>query len=468
MLNQFENELESNFSIEELFVSRTNKKGHIQSGNNVFVRISEFDKSDLLGRPHNVIRHPDMPKAVFKMLWNEISQDRVFGGYIKNKSKSGKYYWVFAVVFPYSEGYISVRMKPTSEILEKVKSIYETALQVEKTENIEASISIILQSLKELGFSQYSEFMHHALQAELFSRDEKMHLDLSHNYFSADKSSTHYYRLFNEISEILESVVSNFRQDSHHSLKLDQLQEFCQKINSSVSQVFSKSEYLSVNMSIAAHKLGKDGGTLGVVASTFQNTAEAVVKNFEEFQKISHSVLSDFKTAHFNLLSSRTMVEMLNFQIYEILKDLQEKKTDCRDEQNSCVKEVQIMNREILKLIRNNISFQKNYLEKMISLEKKSLVVKNLITRLDLIRAGGKLEGSRSVPVAEIFMPFVKEMQYFVQVVHQPIYQIADSLRVSIDLFSQFVTSMSLIEHSISDIDLMLEMTHQNQNEKAA
>jgi aerotaxis receptor len=83
---------ESPFHISELFFSKTDKRGVIKSGNNVFVRVSEFDEVDLLEKPHNIIRHPDMPRTVFKLLWDTIQGGNPIGAYVKNKSKSGAYY----------------------------------------------------------------------------------------------------------------------------------------------------------------------------------------------------------------------------------------------------------------------------------------------------------------------------------------------------------------------------------------
>ncbi len=167
-------ESESFYSVEELFVTRTNKKGIIQTGNNVFVRVSEYDRNDLIGKPHNIIRHPDMPRCVFKLVWSEIASDKIFAGYVKNKSKNGKYYWVLACIFPTKTGYISVRLKPTSELLTVVNALYKDVLEYEDKHGMNEALDYLVKRINELGFKSYDHFMKHALMTELFSRDHKM------------------------------------------------------------------------------------------------------------------------------------------------------------------------------------------------------------------------------------------------------------------------------------------------------
>ena len=83
---------ESSFLINELFVSTTNKTGIIESGNEVFYRVSEYTRDELLQQPHNKIRHPDMPKTAFRFMWDALTNNEPFCAYVKNRSKSGKYY----------------------------------------------------------------------------------------------------------------------------------------------------------------------------------------------------------------------------------------------------------------------------------------------------------------------------------------------------------------------------------------
>lgn len=112
-------------------VSETDAKGVIQFANDDFCHVAEYTVEELIGKPHNVVRHPDMPKAAFKDLWETIKRKEVWTGYVKNTTKSGGYYWVFATVFPFescdgSQGYLSCRRKASKEEIAKAEALYKT------------------------------------------------------------------------------------------------------------------------------------------------------------------------------------------------------------------------------------------------------------------------------------------------------------------------------------------------------
>ncbi|GAB1258249.1 PAS domain-containing protein [Aurantivibrio plasticivorans] len=123
---------------EEFIVSKTDTKGRIIYVNRTFMRISGFSESELLGKPHNVIRHSDMPRAVFRVMWNTLQQGEEFFGYVKNRCKNGGYYWVFANVTPVHSisneliGYYSVRRQPTRSAINKVIPLYQSMCEIEQ------------------------------------------------------------------------------------------------------------------------------------------------------------------------------------------------------------------------------------------------------------------------------------------------------------------------------------------------
>ena len=83
--------IESPFAINEVFFSKTDTKGIIEYGNRVFYTTAKYTPQELIGKPHSIVRHPDMPKAVFKLLWDYIKADKPFAGYVKNLAKDGSY-----------------------------------------------------------------------------------------------------------------------------------------------------------------------------------------------------------------------------------------------------------------------------------------------------------------------------------------------------------------------------------------
>ncbi len=112
-------------------VSETDSDGIIKFANDDFCRYAEYSLDELVGEPHNFVRHRDMPRAAFKDLWDTVKQGKTWEGFVKNASKSGKFYWVFATVYPFkscdgSSGYISCRRKASEDEIEKYTKLYKT------------------------------------------------------------------------------------------------------------------------------------------------------------------------------------------------------------------------------------------------------------------------------------------------------------------------------------------------------
>ena len=111
-------------------VSETDAKGDIRFANEDFCKIAEYELKDLIGQPHNMVRHEDMPKVAFKSLWDTVQTGNVWTGYVKNATKSGGYYWVFATVYPFescdgSKGYLSCRRKPSQDEIKEHEALYK-------------------------------------------------------------------------------------------------------------------------------------------------------------------------------------------------------------------------------------------------------------------------------------------------------------------------------------------------------
>ncbi|MDX9966766.1 PAS domain S-box protein [Sulfuricurvum sp. IAE1] len=119
----------------DFLVSQTDEKGRILFANEDFCKIAGYTLDELIGQPHNIIRHPDMPKAAFKDLWDTVQKGKIWTGYVKNRTKDGGYYWVYATVFPNIAceegkcGFMSCRRKPSREEIAEAESLYQTMRQ---------------------------------------------------------------------------------------------------------------------------------------------------------------------------------------------------------------------------------------------------------------------------------------------------------------------------------------------------
>lgn len=120
-----------------LIVSRTDLKGIITHANDAFVEMSGWTREELIGAPHHILRHPDMPKVAFKGLWDTLGQGQKWHGYVKNLRKDGKFYWVYATAVPNLRngqvvGYTSVRRKPSPTKVAGLVPVYRQWLEEER------------------------------------------------------------------------------------------------------------------------------------------------------------------------------------------------------------------------------------------------------------------------------------------------------------------------------------------------
>ncbi len=111
-------------------VSETDDEGNITFANNDFCEVAEYTLEELVGKPHNIVRDSEMPKVAFKSLWDTVKKGKTWTGFVKNATKSGGYYWVFATVYPFEnskgqKGYLSCRRKPSRDEVEKYTKLYK-------------------------------------------------------------------------------------------------------------------------------------------------------------------------------------------------------------------------------------------------------------------------------------------------------------------------------------------------------
>lgn len=155
---------ELTFGDEEFIVSKTDLNGKITYGNALFIQMSGYSELELIDQPHNILRHPDMPAVVFKLLWSQVRAGKEIFAYVKNKTKNGDFYWVFAHVTPSFDSnrkisnFHSVRRKPSAKALSVIKPLYASLLQKEKTAGVAATEEMLNQLLKDKGVS-YDEFI---------------------------------------------------------------------------------------------------------------------------------------------------------------------------------------------------------------------------------------------------------------------------------------------------------------------
>ena len=148
----------------DFIVSKTDTKGIITYGNKMFIQMSGYSEDELINKPHNIIRHPDMPKAIFKLLWDTVRKKEEVFAYVKNLAKDGSYYWVFTNVTASLDlndniiGYYSVRRKPNEEAIKIISDFYGEMVEAEKRSGVSQSTNLLLNLLNSKGVS-YNEFI---------------------------------------------------------------------------------------------------------------------------------------------------------------------------------------------------------------------------------------------------------------------------------------------------------------------
>jgi PAS domain S-box-containing protein len=153
---------------DDFIISKTDLKGRISYCNRVFIEFSGYTEQELLGAQHNIIRHPDMPRGVFKFLWDTLGAGNECFAYVKNMSRDGSFYWVLANVTPnldeqgQPEGYFSVRRKPGRGAVSAMSDLYRQMLAEEQRagsrDACEASLGMLVSVLNQKGVS-YEQFI---------------------------------------------------------------------------------------------------------------------------------------------------------------------------------------------------------------------------------------------------------------------------------------------------------------------
>ena len=159
--------VERTFGADEIIVTKTDPRGVITYANEVFLRISALTEEQAVGQPHNLIRHPDMPRAVFKLLWDTLEDRQEIFAYVLNMAADGAHYWVFAHVTPSFAadgrlvGYHSNRRLPEPAAVAEVRRLYERIRAAEQRQSsTPAAVEAGWQALRdELGGQTYDEFV---------------------------------------------------------------------------------------------------------------------------------------------------------------------------------------------------------------------------------------------------------------------------------------------------------------------
>lgn len=346
---------EAMFSVDELFFSRTDVRGKIKAGNSVFQRVSQFEWEDMIDKPHNIIRHPSMPRAVFYILWGQIRSGKPVGAYVNNRAKDGSNYWVFAVVTPVDGGYLSVRLKPGSGLFAAARSLYSDMLKDEAEKGLKPAESAdsLIAKLQSLGFKDYEHFMAAALNHEIKARDAAIGRLSPSDLNSIETLMTTSGSLLSAVSRVAET-----------------------------NRVF---RYAPMNLRMQATGLGQEANAIGVISSNYGLLSSNIESKLDELDCLAKAVSASVTEGLFLSCTARLQEEMAH--LFE--KELLQSSGSCVREQAALLRQAELYRlkaSEMLRVIEGRIQHFFDVTAEM----------KRLASALVAIRVMGKVESARS------------------------------------------------------------------------
>lgn len=244
---------DAGFSFDELIYSRTDARGVVLSGNGVFQRMTGIDWRDLIGAPHRIIRHPDMPAGFFHLFWSLLQQGEPAVGYVRNRRKDGAGYWVLAAAMPCEGGYFSVRMRPSGPLFAPVRDLYARLRRREVEDGLspQASAAELMAQLSALGFPSYDAFAARAVTEEMRARNKA----LGHDADRLVEAQAMLVALLDETLSEQTRLITRFA---------DLL-------------------ILPVNMRLAAARLEAQGGPLSQISVNYKSASEEISRRLSSF-----------------------------------------------------------------------------------------------------------------------------------------------------------------------------------------
>ncbi|MFN7011942.1 MAG: hypothetical protein ACK4PN_18160 [Allorhizobium sp.] len=342
------------FHPSEIFFSRTDERGKILAGNAVFQRISQYGWDELLGRPHNVIRHADMPRGVFWLLWDRIRKGRLTGAYVKNRARDGRHYWVFAIVAPAEGGYLSVRIKPASATFALIAQEYARLLALEAERDLTPAESgaLVTERLAELGFRDYDAFMAYALTDEVAARNRMIER-------GEDRMMAH----FRTLMEGAQSIICKTAQ---------------------LSSGYADHQFVPLNLLVQAGRLGQAGSAIGTISGNYSLLSEEIRAGLSSFSVSAARVAANICEGAFMLGTARIQQETISLFASE--------------PPQAAVDHAQ----EMSHLTAQEQSYRQSAREKLIGIRddveqfhRQTLDLKRLASGLSAIRVMGKVESGR-------------------------------------------------------------------------
>lgn len=362
------------FHLPEIFFSRTDFRGKIVAGNPVFQRISQYSWGELLKKPHNIIRHSHMPRGVFRLLWDRLREGLATGAYVKNRAKDGRHYWVFAIITPTENGYLSVRIKPCSETFRLVEAEYAKLLELEIAENLSPvrSAELLSQRLGELGFEDYTAFMAHALTREIAARD--MALGQTGDPLTA---------CFGALMRCAQSLAAAATR---------------------IAGGYRSHQFVPMNLLVQSGRLGHEGQAIGTISGNYRLLADDIREGLATFVQATKRVGATISDGAFLLGTARIQREVV-----------EQFRTEPHQPEIDATGEMALLTRQQRECHASTVSKLLNIRDEVERFQQQTMELRRHASGLSAIRVMGKVESGRlSVSVLN---DLIADLETFQQVI---------------------------------------------------
>lgn len=398
----------ADFKVEEMFFSTTDERGIIQSGNAVFARVSGYTLPELIGQPHNLIRHPDMPRVVFRLLWTYVKQGRPIVALVKNMARDGRYYWVVALVTPIPGGFLSVRFKPSigtialiSEVYARVRAeeIAQTEAGADGRAAMDAAETLLLAELNRLGFADYDHFMWHCLHQEIKHRDGLTGATRVRSHAVDDASAAGASSVTNVVLRSIHAAAAQ-AYDKIDSLYrgLDQLTTLHAQLvgqSSHVVDLAHNIRFVALSTTIKSAHLGEEGRSLGVIAQYLSEASGNTSREVRGLTDHLQSVSNELQSTIFSLASVRLQLEMTLFFITELRREETTGRTDKEVAGASRASMIGSLQQAFHATTQRTVKSLDTFGEHLTGLTKSADALRRTIISLHLAQIGGRAEASR-------------------------------------------------------------------------
>ncbi len=440
--------VETYFDVKDIFFSSTDTRGIIQEGNKVFYEVSKYPPEEMIGKPHNIVRHPDMPGVIFKLFWDHIKNKKPVVAYVKNLAKDGSYYWVMALAMPIIgrdgkiKKYLSIRVKPTSKFFKTIPELYKKLLYIEKKYGLDDALSHLQEEIEKLGFKSYDDFMFSVLREEILNKWSVLKVGKT-DFHPNDSFSKSIYTIFKysrSIDEIYEEIY----------LKISKLEEFGSILKEKSNYIFNLTDnirLISLNSSVESFKLGSEGASFSVLSAEMRKNSEIGNKVIEDIRKTTQQI-------SINLTDMINSLSISKLEILTITQFLKEFTVNRNSSLQSLCDLMYLLQESAKKDVE--LSSQLNRLFMEISEDIKKLKI--LIKRLEFLYLNGMVESAHQTETSFSIIftevnKLVESTRSVVAQINNPLVEVSDENKKIYENVQKVMNYLGRIQKELANIN---------------